>query len=233
MNADDSREFYQKIRNHTGNKILEALFVYGISVRIFSGNSHQIRQLIKILEDPADPAKIMGYENLERCRSLFDELIRHFHNFLSSITTLVDHTRNLMKEDFVKSEHRQEHQSKIGAMFATDPFTQFMQDFRDYMTHNTVPILGIAMTLGSQQTSFNAREIFVDLNHLKKGHKWTAPSKKFIEANKPTIRMLKLVDDYEQKVMVFHEEIRGMFQRYYEPVINEALALNQKWNDDP
>lgn len=138
-----------------------------------------------------------------------------------------------MREDFVKSEHRREHQGKIDVMFAADPFTQFMQDFRDYMTHHSVPILGISMTLGSTQVNFTPREIFVDLKHLEKAHKWTAPSKKFIEANKPNVRMLKLVDDYEQKVMVFHDEIRQMFQHHYEPEINEALALNQKWNNAP
>ena len=104
-----------------------------------------------------------------------------------------------------------------------------MQDFRDYMTHYAIPIVGITKTFGSPNAASRPAELNVDLNHLAKWGGWTAPSKKFINANRPKIRMLKLVDDYEHKVRVFHEEFGQSFQRYYEPEINEVLALTQKW----
>ena len=67
---------------------------------------------------------------------------------------------------------------------------------------------------------------------LAKWKKWTAPARKFIEANRPKIRMLKLLDDYEQRFIGFHGEFGQSFQRYYESEINEALALIHEYRKD-
>lgn len=230
MNTDNAHGLYDKINSHLGTRILEALRAYGVSARILFGNCRQLRHLIQVLEDPTDPAKVMGYDQRDQLQGLFDEAIRHFHNYLASIATLVDHTRNLMKEDFVKAEHIQEYQNKVDTAFATDPFTQFMKDFRNYMMHHAIPGIGLNKTFGSPEADSKPAELNIDLVHLAKWDKWTAPSRKFIEANKPEIRMLKLVNDYEQKVIAFHEEFGSSFQRYYEQEIGGALALMHEWN---
>ena len=228
MSAEGSTGMFERIQNHTGTRILEALRTYGVSARILSGNCLQLRQLIRLLEDPSDPAKVMCYEQRRHLQGLFDEVIRHFHNFLTSIKTLVDHTRNLMKEDFVRDEHRREYQDEVEARFAADPFTQFMQDFRDYMTHYTIPIVGLTGEIGSPEAHAKPAELYVDVVHLAKWGGWTAPSRKFIATRGAKVRMLELVDSYEHRIRQFHEEIGKSFQRYYEPEITEALTLMQK-----
>jgi hypothetical protein len=105
-----------------------------------------------------------------------------------------------------------------------------MKDFRNYMMHHAIPGIGLNKTFGSPEADSKPAELNIDLEHLAKWDKWTAPSRKFIEANKPEIRMLKLVNDYEQKVIAFHEEFGSSFQRYYEQEISGALALMHEWN---
>jgi hypothetical protein len=229
VSADNPLGDFEKIKSHRGTQILDALNVYGISARILFGNARQFRHLINVLEDPADPIKVRDYEQRPRLQDLFDEVIRHFHNYLTAITTVVDHTRNLMKEGFVSKEHRQEYQSKVSTLFANDPFTKFMQDLRNYMTHYTIPGIGLSETVGLQP---KPPEMNIDLNHLAKWDGWTAPSRRFIEANKPKIRILKLVDDYEQKFIAFHQDFGQSFQRYYEQQINESLSLIQEYSKD-
>jgi hypothetical protein len=92
-----------------------------------------LRELLNTLEDPNDPAKIWVWENKKRRDALLGELMRYFHNFLTSVTTLIDHTRHLMKEDFITEKHRKEHQEKIGHTFARDPLTIFIKELRHYI----------------------------------------------------------------------------------------------------
>jgi hypothetical protein len=217
--------FYEKLEIHRGTPILQALKNYDTSGRILSGNAQQIRQLVKLLEDPADPIKTSGFDQRKRLFEFFDEVIRPFHNYLASITTLVDHTRNLMKENFVNKEHYLEYQGIVSEFFAKDPFTKFMQDFRNYMTHHAIPVIGVPEASVLPEADSKSPELIVDLDHLAKWDRWSIPSRKFIEANRPGIRMLKLVDDYERKIIVFQQELKKSFYRHYGQEIGDALAI--------
>lgn len=233
MNTDIPHGLDAKVQGHIGTQILKTLDVYRTSVRIFSGNCFQLRNLIQVLEDPAN-AKEMDYEQQSRqhVKNLLEEVIRYFHNFLTSVTTLVEHTRNLMGTEkrvgksFIKIEHRNEHLAKVKTVFATDPLTQFVQDFRDYMSHYEIPLVDITTRHNSHPPELNVDLDYLDENQWKG---WSPTSRKFIDANKPKIRMLKLVDDYEQKVRTFHEEFLQSFERHYDREVNEACALIEEY----
>jgi hypothetical protein len=224
-------QLQERIKSHPGKPIFDALQVYGVSLNFLFGNCNQLRQLLLLLEDPKDPASFSGFDNRQRRQSLFDETNRHFHNFLTSITTLVDHTRHLMKRDFVKQDQLHEYQTTVKTIFASDPLAQFLQDFRNYITHYAIPSIGFTRHFGSSLTDSKPGELFVDLAHLEKKFNWSAPSRTFIEQNKPKIRMLKLVDDYEMKARGFTDELMAMFRKHRGHELNEVVALMQESND--
>jgi len=228
MSAVDYKTLRKEIAEHQGKYILDALRAYSQSKNILSGNGFEVRQLIRFLEDPANREKIWAFDKRKYCEELLGEVVRHSHNFLASIRTLVDHTRNLMKEDFISSEHRKEYQSKVNLVFATDPLAQFMQDFRDYITHYAVPLVTLTLSILPESEKC---ELNVSLDKLANWGGWTAPSRTFIAAHRPTVRIMTLVDDYENKAKTFHQEFVLSFQRYYEKEINEVLALMQESNE--
>jgi hypothetical protein len=200
--TQDFQNLQERIKAHPGKKIFDALRAYDMSKFILDGNTFQLRQLILTLEDPKDPAQLMGNDSQQRLRWLFNDVNRHIHNFLTSITTLIDHSRHLMDEDFIKTEHREEYQNKVRIVFASDPLTRFLQDFRHYITHYEIPHIGLKKQFGSLADG-KPGELYIALDHLALGFNWTSSSRKFIDANKPEIRMLKLVDDYELKLKFF------------------------------
>ena len=173
----------------------------------------------------------MSQDRQAHFQGLLGEVNRHFHNFLTSITTLVDHTRNLMREDFIKLEHHEEYQNKVKAVFATDPLAQFLQDFRNYMTHYAIPHIGLQKQFGSTETDAEPGQLYIDLDHLEASFNWSAPSRKFIETNKPEIRMLKLVDDYGLKSKNFYDELMLTFQKHLGRELNEVRSMMQESND--
>lgn len=233
MNAKDKyfNQLQERIKNHPGKPIFDALQVYGASLNFLFGNCNQLRQLLHVLEDPKDPINFTGFDNRQQRQNLFDETNRHFHNFLTSITTLVDHTRHLMKRDFVKKDHQQEYQIAVKTNFASDPLAQFLQDFRNYITHYAIPSIGFTKQFGSTLADSKPGELYVDLAHLEKRFNWSAPSRMFIEQNKPKIRMLKLVDDYEMKARGFTDEFMALFRKHRGQELNEVVSLMQESND--
>jgi hypothetical protein len=229
MNPSNRRDLFGEIEHHPGTRILNELRAYGTCIRILGGNSVQLRMLIKTLEDPADPAGVQPYDRRSHCHNLLEEVVRLFHNFLSSVSTLIDHTRNLMKRDFIHTNHATEYQTLVNKTFATDPFAKFIQDFRDYVTHRAIPIVGLTTTVGKQDDCIS--EIEIDLKELAKWRGWTAPSRTYIATQGESIRLLKLVDDYEAKVKGFNERFGELFNQYYEPQITPALTLMREWNE--
>ncbi len=198
---------------------------------ILDGNSMQLRQLMCVLEDSEQSAKILGVDRRSQLQWLFGDVNRHIHNFLTSITTLVDHTQNLMREDFIKPEHRQEYQLKVKNVFATDPLAQFLQDFRNYMTHYAVPQIGLEKRFGSTETDAEPGKVYIDLDHLETTFHWSSPSRRFIEANSPKIRMLTLVDDYGLKLKNFYDELMSTFQSHLGRELHEVRSMMQESND--
>ena len=233
MTATDNYfdQLQKRIKSHPGKPIFNATQVYGVSLNFLFGNCHQLRQLIRLLEDPKDTAKIMGIRRRAHLQNLFDETNRHFHNFLTSITTLVDHTRNLMKRDFVKKDHHQEYQIKVKAVFTADPLAQFLQDLRNYITHYAIPHIGLTKRFGSSEADAEPAELYIQLDHLQTRFNWSAPSRSFIEQNKPKIRMLKLVDDHEMKARSFTDELMATFRKYRGCELDEVVALMQESNN--
>src|ERR1035438_4822180 len=224
-------ELQKRIARHPGKPVFDALRVYDMSKFILDGNSTQLRQLICILEDLKDPAQISGIDRRSHLQWLFGDVNRHFHNFLTSITTLVDHTRNLMREDFVKPVHREEYQNKVKAVFATDPLTQFLQDFRNYITHYAIPHIGLEERFSLTHSDPEAIKLFIDLDHLETRFNWSSPSRKFIEMNKPKMRMLKLVDDYGSKSKSFYNELMLTFQKHLGRELDEVRSMMQELNN--
>jgi hypothetical protein len=127
------------INAHPGKRILDALHAYRATTDVLAGNAGQLRNLIQSLEDPADPLEIGPMGERAKLQQLFGEVFRLFHNFLASVKTLIDHTRNLVNEDFVTKAHRSKYKVSVQQEFASDPLARFMHDFRNYVVHYAVP----------------------------------------------------------------------------------------------
>jgi hypothetical protein len=218
-------DLYSRILAHPGKRILDGLKAYEFSKNIFAGNALELRHLALLLEDVNDPLKIDGIEQRQRLQSLFSEVTRLFHNFLAGGKTLIDHTRNMMEEDFITEQHRSDYQDRIKRTFVDDPLARFVQDFRNYVLHRSVPRISLV-----DQISIEKKMLKLDLTHMLAWQKWSPPARSYIESHKPDVRILEVVDQYEAMVRSSHEAFVLSFQTYYEKPINETLALMQQWN---
>jgi hypothetical protein len=131
----------------------------------------------------------------------------------------------MMEEDFITEQHRSDYQDRIKRTFVDDPLARFVQDFRNYVLHRSVPRISLV-----DQISIEKKMLKLDLTHMLAWQKWSPPARSYIESHKPDVRILEVVDQYEAMVRSSHEAFVLSFQTYYEKPINETLALMQQWN---
>lgn len=237
---NDYLKLKQEISDHVGTKIMGALRNHSISKTIFANNCAQLRMLIIQLEDPKDPLNILPLERRNTLDKFFEEVIRLFHNFLTSISTFVDHTRNFIGSDilengkrkhpgadFIKSEHQLDHQRKINKDFANNPLARFLKECRNYVTHMALPLSSLQQQL---LPTAETLEIKIDLKAMldEPSWHWGTSARTFLEQHQPSIRILKLVDEYEGKMKSFYEDFIITFRQYYGSEISEAEDLMEK-----
>lgn len=215
------------INAHPGKRILDALHGYRATTDMLAGNARQLRKLIQSLENPADPLEIGPMGEQAKLQRLFGEVFRLFHNFLSSVKTLIDHTRNLVNEEFVTKAHRSEYEASVQREFASDPLARFMQDFRNYVLHHAVPKIELTHHFLPEPRHI---ELNIDATAMLASPRWTVAARSYLEEHQPKLRILHLLDGYETKARIFHEHFVERFRQYYEADLEAVVALMDEWN---
>lgn len=126
------------------------------------------------------------------------EAARRLCNYLSSITSLVDHTRNILRNydgsDF-ESMYKERVQSVKGLGEST-----FLKDLRNYTVHYRLPPIGYIV---SSTKIFDRNEPFIPLIYsgdLSDYHGWSKSSKQYMQDHFPEIELIPLVDTYAQSI---------------------------------
>ena len=185
----------------------------------------ELCRLATALEDLNDPLKIHGVEQRERLQGLFNEVVRFLHNFSAGALALVDHTRVLMKENFITEQHRFENQARIDQNLKEAPLGKFVQDFRNYVLHCGIPHIALNWELKTEKWKLN-----LTLTPMLMWNGWTEHARSFIEAHKPAVQILYIVNRYEEIIRSFHEAVFQSFETHYKTPLTEARLLMQQSN---
>src|ERR1039458_8093316 len=94
---------YEELCNHPGLSYYRAMITYNCTKNVLSGNGFELMRYIVELEQGA-LAKSLNSQ--VETLTFLGHLLRYMHNYLSSYATYIDHTRILMKQNIIRSEHR-------------------------------------------------------------------------------------------------------------------------------
>ncbi|WP_373120726.1 hypothetical protein [Mycobacterium marinum] len=153
-----------------------------------------------------------------------NELVRYLHNYLTSVTSLIDSQRVVMRHcwgkdsEFEKGaygEHRK-------ASFETGE-AEFMKDLRNYCTHREVPTPGISTTFsgGRGRPSVVANRLTFDRDALLKWDGWTAPAKSYLKAKDERFDVGPVIESYVNTA-----------SRFFNWFINEINERNADIKDE-
>lgn len=137
---------------------------------------------------------------------ILHHMCRFVHNFLASAMTLVEHTRIIIRENYGGTSFSAEYQGEIDKRFAKSPLHQFIQDFRNYALHFSLPITGFRISVITNQVTGDQEErvvFFLNKSILLKWSGWEK-GKDYLEGLDNEISIEKLIDDYYKIVFDFH-----------------------------
>ena len=204
------------------------------SLNIFRMNSQELIEITRRVNDPDEGLRLMYLHNREAGEQTHREFARRVHNFVAASLTLVDHTRNFMREHYSGAPVLERYQARIGAELAPDPLVRFVQDLRNFMLHKGLPNSEMFLNFesnpylsegGVMETGIRIRSA-----PLLEWDKWSPPARRFIEGAGEFVDILNVAEVYTDKIGAFHNWLQGELDQLHQADLEELSALQELIN---
>lgn len=160
----------------------------------------------------------------------YDELFRCLHNYLSILTTLIDHARNL-KGQYEGTDFYSQYESRVATLLEF-PGASFLKDLRNYLIHYSMVPLSVDITIRRIEpvTSFQVKLVS---GSLLEGGRWNAASKAYLESHDEIV-LRECVEEYTAQNIALYEWAFSQFETLhgensddYERLRNELRELEE------
>ena len=127
------------------------------------------------------------------------ELVRFLHNYLTSVTSLIDSQRVVMRHCWGKDSEFEKgaYTEQRKASFETGE-AEFMKDLRNFCTHRAVPVPGVSTTFsgGRGRPSVIANRLTFDRDALLESDSWSVPAKAYLNAKEKQFDVGPVIESY-------------------------------------
>jgi hypothetical protein len=164
--------------------------------------------------------KFLGSATLH-ARELSDdyvnELVRLLHNYLASVTSLIDAQRVVMRHRWpatTKDERSEfettDYTKKLAATFATGE-AEFMQKLRNYCTHYSIPVPGLGTSMSWEQggPTIRVNTLRLDRDGLLRWDNWGAVAKPYLQQQPQQFDFAPIIERYMASAKVFFQWFWG------------------------
>jgi hypothetical protein len=136
-----------------------------------------------------------------------DELVRYLHNYLTSVYSLIEAQRVVMrhcwgeKAEFELGEYTEHRKGSFETGEA-----EFMTELRNYSTHRSIPLPGISTNFSWVQggPTIMENKLTLDRDKLLEWKKWTAPAKEYLRAKDEKFDLLPVLHSYVATASEFY-----------------------------
>lgn len=185
-----------------------------------------------------------------------DELVRRLHNYLTSVTSLIDSQRVVMRhrwpqagstattevcnacgrplpsEDGRSDFERNDYAKKMADTFETGEAV-FMTKLRNYCTHYSIPVPELSTTIKWEQGMPSVQQVNtlqLERDKLLRWRGWTGPAKKYLEQQPENFDLAPIVERYVnaagQFAAWFWAEISTRSEAFITEITSKATELN-------
>lgn len=224
------RDIVEQIERSGGWQFLEKVHFLNASRFVFLGNYRELVLAIEAFENHEEPSRLWDISNRANLEKKLQDIGRLLHNFLSGAFSLVDHTRNTMKEFYGEtSEFFKEYQARIDTDFKNSALAQFVQGLRNFYIHKgTIPTKA---TLSYSRNAGLDNRLFIDLEQLSKWNSMPALGKRFIKEQKEEPLLLDVLSLYAKVVVAFHDWLGTRQEEFHKGDLHELDKLQDTLRD--
>lgn len=200
--------------------------MWAMTFYTFSANAQEIRQLLRRYEDP-NAALARLIKNPHRANEqLRVDAVRALHNFLAAAKSLVDHSRNFIREVYRADPFWEEYQAKVKAELAPVGAIAFVHDLRNYMVHRGIPLLRETYRFVKDEPS--SFSVSLDLGRMRSWENWSAHARVYMATLPDHVRLAPIIEDYVERVVYFHKWVTDRRKEIDRPHLIELNDLRQQ-----
>ena len=196
------------------------------SFSIFSGNFYELVQALAPLQDSQKSLPLCNYSSRENLESLLDQTSRLFHNFLASAFSLIDHMRVIIKKLYSETVFKDEYQTKLEQDIISQPIHGFIKRLRNYVQHNTLPILDLKITFANGDLDFSVK---MDVKILKEWKEWCS-AKSYLDILGDSYCIGTLASEYFNLIEQFYIWLTQRQQSIHQSDIKKLQKMHQDLN---
>jgi hypothetical protein len=190
---DQVRAAQCRIEHHPAFK--EHKRIEGLALTLDAVFDRNLRDLLALLNAAATDQDL-AIELVQNVRppavreEFIKRTVRCIHNCVASATTLVDHTRAMMRDR--SDPLTEEFARRKSEMLAHDEIP-FVQDLRNFTLHRELPLLGHQVQFGDSEGAELRSEVRLSAAQLLEWSKWTARSRSFISDRGPDLELRPII----------------------------------------
>ena len=199
------REIQARLYSHPGyveHRRLEA-FEHSLNA-VFYRNLGELVRLLAYATDLTVGVELATGSNPKRQREFNAQVTQRLHNYVAASSSLVDHSRHLMKgrSDVIVSRVEAEKLNLIA-----HPEIAFIKDLRNYMLHRSLPpvLHRAAMTGLNSSTPNSESEVILSAGDLLAWGRWGTAAKAFLREQTESMELRPIVETHGYEMYKFND----------------------------
>lgn len=169
-----------------------------------------------------------NWKNKGEKREFFRNVLRKLLNYLNSSTTLIDHTRKLIRTNYLDTSIEKEYNEQIEKTFKNSSLNIFVIDLRNFFTHYAVPIISRQFNIDNENTT----EI-ISLNKeklLNQPYTWKKQSKEFLQTLPKEFEICSVLYQYQKLRDDFYPSFVKSLCDFHKDELNQFNKWIREWN---
>jgi hypothetical protein len=223
--AENPLDLMKQIEETEGWKIAYRIRLHSISYHVYRGNHGEIRRALQAYHTPAIGGPLWAVTNRPKLELFQREMIRLFHNHVASAKSLMEHTRNFVKQNYSGSEFEKEYLSKVQDTFH-NPFCAFVMKLRDFLLHFGLPTTSASFHFGKDIPL--EYKLNLDVASLREWDEWKHDAMEYLNTLASELELDVVVNDYNTAVTGFYEWFGKRLQELHSKEFEETSKLQNK-----
>jgi len=197
-----------------------------LTARIVGLNGEELFEgILDLSREPLFP-RLWAAENEPTRREYHAELVRLLHNYLASIKTLVDHTRQVIREDYRGHAIAAEFKARLETDIANSALVGFVHDLRNFALHVGLPPTVLRLTISNSSATPESR-LILRLSPLKRWNGWSKRGRAHLHSFAADPVVYDVLKEYDAVIRAFHEWLLHRLHVEHDVAIEEYLRSLQ------
>ncbi len=218
-------------------KVLDRLHSRAFTANILFMNAKELSDAIDLTENSEFMMKAFRVENHEESRQIHRETSRIVHNYLCSISTFIDHSRNFMNKHYEGTAFLNDYNYEVKRQFQSSELARFVRDLRNFMTHRELPDSQITLRmvrLDADSADDTPRSeitsgVFYKTARFREWDGWSTPAARFLKACGEKVTLRSIFEPHITIMRDFNIWFEERFRIHHKDELDELQQLQNEY----